>query len=247
MKSGYSFLLFISAAAIGATISLQAAPSLSPFASSVKGITVPNAHLVAKGRGVLVRGSAPLGRARELVQAGITDVVIFKEETRGEVSREINELRQAGIRPAAIKFIPFRWKQFESFESACAQTVDALQVLVAVHASPGRAAYFHCTHGEDRTGYLAALTRMLLEGASSRKVFEAEMCEHGYEAGNPRKPPFVVQAIRGELTPIFLRMAALIESGKLRLDRLDPAVCQSAPQASPARLPVCRASSLAIQ
>jgi hypothetical protein len=202
----------------------------SPFRSELSGLNIGNAHLVLKKRGTLLRGSAPAtADAAKLVSYGVTDVLIFKNETSSEVRSEISALISAGIEEDRITAIPFRWNEIGSFREACEQTVEALQKAQEVASSRGRTMYFHCTMGEDRTGYLAGLLRMLEQGQSLRTVFEEDLCQHGYEAGNPHKPAGVVRTVRTELTPVFLKMAFLIETGLLTPEHLDPSVCGQDP------------------
>jgi hypothetical protein len=142
----------------------------------------------------------------------------------------MRSLQRAGLNPRRIYSIPFRWRQLGSFQETCTQVVQALSLIDQAYSTPGRTLYFHCTVGEDRTGLLAGLTRMLEERWSARKSFETEMCENGYEAGDGQKPAQVVDAIRAELTPLFLEMAELIRNGALAPGRLDPSVCAREPE-----------------
>ena len=103
---------------------------------------------------------------------------------------------------------------------ACEQTLEALAVIQDVLGSKNRKVFFHCTVGEDRTGYLAGVYRMLFGGSSAKNVFQNEMCARGYEGGNPDKPFNVVNIIRGELTPLFLLMSIQIQNGTLNLSNL---------------------------
>jgi hypothetical protein len=167
---------------------------------------------------------------QELVDAGVTDVVIFKNELKHEVQDEEDALENLGITGKHVLHLDFRWKNIESFTTACQQTIQALAFLDQVANKKDAKAYFHCTVGEDRTGMLAGLIRMLEEGWSVEKAFESELCQNGYEAGNPAKPPKVVQAIRKELTPVFLKMAFLIESKALTRDSIDASLCKDDPE-----------------
>ena len=86
-----------------------------------------------------------------------------------------------------VKSIAFPWKGYPDFKTPCRQTVQGLRFLVG-HAQRGMKVYFHCTVGEDRTGELAGLYRMLAEGLDASTAFHGELCEGGYSAGNPQKP-----------------------------------------------------------
>ena len=73
----------------------------SPFKSSVEGINIPNTHDV-EGDGTILRGMAPFGHISELVEADVTDILIFKHQTRGEVDKEIKLLKEAGYSSSNI-------------------------------------------------------------------------------------------------------------------------------------------------
>lgn len=206
----------------------------SPVPSSVPGISIPNTHEVGRGRGLVLRGGAPNtdARAAELKAYGVTDVLIFKHRAfrdRDEVAEEVGRLKAAGFDETQISSVPFRWKYMGPFRTDCEQTVEALRRLKAAYDTPGKVLFFHCTVGEDRTGYLAGLFRMLMEGWSLWDSFDRELCRQAYGSGNPRKPARVVQHIRDGLTPTYLKMAYLIETGLLRAEDLDPAACVSEP------------------
>lgn len=174
------------------------------------------------------RSAAPTTAAAGfLAQQGFTDVVIFKNETRHEVASEIQSLRVAGLNPAQIHHIPFRWDDEVPFGQACKQVLQALRILVAVEQSDQRRVLFHCSLGEDRTGLLAGLYRMLTQNWPVQKTFRQEMCAFGYEAGDTNKPPHVVNTIRSRLTPTFLKMAYLIQQKSLTPGRLDESICMS--------------------
>jgi hypothetical protein len=96
--------------------------------------------------------------------------------------------------------------------------------------------FFHCSVGEDRTGYLAGLYRLLrVASATPRAMFNEEMCERGYASGNPFKPyRAVVEKLDSQLTPLFLKMAFLIETGKLTKTNISTDVCATDPATDPA-------------
>ena len=196
----------------------------SKFTSSVEGISIPNTHML-DDNGTVYRGMAPGKRIQQLVDLGITDVLIFKNQTRKEVDKEIVALKELGYSNEQIHHIPFKWKDINDFKSACIQTVDALKLIKEVYESDSRSIFFHCTVGEDRTGHLAGIWDMLLEGSSTHESFQTQMCERGYGAGNDHKPWKVVSAIRKGLTPLFFKMARLVENGDLTLDSLDVSAC----------------------
>lgn len=188
--------------------------------SSYATITIGNFHEVDQ-ESSLYRGREPKTKVSQLAEIGITDVVIFKNDVRGEVYKEITALEELEINS---HHIPFKWKEYPSVELACEQLIEAMTIMRDVRAAGGKV-FFHCTAGEDRTGALAGLFRMLDEGLDRETVFEEEMCARGYSDGSSHKPWVVTSAIQKELTPIFIAIAKLIEQGELRLDSLDSRVC----------------------
>lgn len=193
--------------------------SFNSFA--VDGLTIPNSFQVDKDGNVL-RGKEPKSLVEELAHIGVTDVIIFKNEVKDEVTKEIAELKRLGIKSYHI---PFRWKQYPSMEEACEQTVEALNIIHKVKSVNGKV-FFHCTAGEDRTGMLAGLYKMLEEKASKDQVFKDEMCSRGYSDGNPHKPGMVTSAIQKELTPLFNALSAKVESGEWKLGKLTKKFCK---------------------
>ncbi len=171
----------------------------------------------------LFRGAQPGGHSDVLISAGMSEIVIFKNDTHGEVVREMTELKEAGFADHQLHHVPMKWKDINLVES-CEQTIKALQILVKAERD-GTNTYFHCSAGEDRTGMLAGLSRMLLNRDSTEEVFTNEMCAHGYSNGNPNKPAPVTQAIDNGLTPLFFALAQRIETGDLTTENLLPQIC----------------------
>lgn len=188
--------------------------------ATVNGLTIGNAHQVDKA-GNVFRGKEPKKLVSELAHFGITDVIIFKNDTKGEVVEEIAELKSLGINP---HHIPFRWKDYPSMQEACEQTVDALNRIHKVKQVNGKV-FFHCTAGEDRTGMLAGLYKMLEERAARDVVFKNEMCARGFSDGNPNKPYNVTGAIQKELTPLFMALSEKIAKGEWRLGQIQKKSC----------------------
>jgi len=185
-------------------------------------LTIANSHTV-DSTGSLFRGREPKKLVSELPSIGITDVIIFKNDTRGEVGKEIQALESLGI---TSHHIPFRWKEYSSVQLACEQLIDAMTIMRDRREDGGKV-FFHCTAGEDRTGTLAGLFRMMDEGLDRDTVFKEEMCERGFIDGNEHKPYYVTNAIQKELTPIFIAMARQIDKGYLSLQNLDKKVCKT--------------------
>lgn len=161
--------------------------------------------------GQVFRGREPKTLVSELKELGISDVIIFKNDVKGEVLSEIEALNELQIKS---HHIPFKWKDLESMELACEQVIDALQIIKRVKRR-GDKVYFHCTAGEDRTGLLAGLYRISEENLSVQEAWDEELCARGYGDGNRRKPKIVTNAIHQELSPLFFALAEKIKSGHL--------------------------------
>ncbi len=206
---------------------------VSPFDSTVAGIDIPNAHLVGSS-GKLLRGMAPGSPADfgQLFAAKVEAVLIFKNPTTTghDVGEETATLAERGLPAGQISTIPFKWKDIGPFEEPCKQTIAGLKFL-RDNLAAGKKTLFHCTVGEDRTGYLAAMHKLLTEEqVDAGNAWDSEMCEHGYGAGNPLKPGFVVGALESSLKPLYRKMAYLAAKGQL--DALDESVCSVDPESA---------------
>ena len=188
--------------------------------SSAMGFKKPT---LVQGTRFLYRGPQPTGHAAEIAQMGISEVVIFKNDVKGEVETESGELIEAGFNKTQIYKIPMEWKKL-NIKKSCRQTMAALQVLIDAERS-GRALLFHCTAGEDRTGMLAGLAQMLLVKTTTNQTFTYELCDRGYSDGDRKKPLSVVGEIEKGLSPLFFTLAQKIEKGEISIDRLDPEIC----------------------
>ncbi len=195
--------------------------SFSSFAE-VEGLTIPNSHQVDK-EGNVFRGRQPEKKVDELAHIGITDVVIFKNDVKGEVAKEITELNRLGIKS---HHIPFRWKEYPSMQVACEQIVEAITIIRDVKKVNGKT-FLHCTAGEDRTGTVMGLYRMMTEKMSMNQVVRSEMCPRGFSDGNPHKPVKVTLAIEAELTPLFVTIAGKVERGEMKINSLSKSSCQN--------------------
>lgn len=206
----------------------------SPFAPTMEGVNIPNSHSVTNDPGeqaYIYRGMAPIESSsiRELKDFGIRRVLIFKNQVRNEVAREIRDLKRNGFSPKDIYSIPFKWKNFKSFRSPCEHTIEALKLLKKAYDDE-ESIFFHCTVGEDRTGYLAGIFRYLMDPDQDLdQLFQEELCERGYGAGDPLKPRRVYSAVRRYLTPLFLKMIFKVDAGYIDLDHLDYRACNYDP------------------
>ncbi len=208
----------------------------SPFASTVPGLRIQNAHAVGTG-GMVFRGMAPRSADdyADLSGAGIGAVLVFKNQTGADdVGEEITALTGHGLAASRVVNIPFKWKDIGTFSEPCTQTIDALK-FIATNVAAHKKTFFHCTVGEDRTGLLAAVHRLLNEPTlTADKAFDEEMCERGYGSGNPLKPAFVTGALDHGLTPLYQKLAYLVAKGKIKAGALDAAVCSSDPESEAA-------------
>ncbi len=172
----------------------------------------------------LLRGSQPLKAAALLRDHGVDDVLIFKSDSRGEVAKEISMLQESGFTDSEIHHFPMAWKDLD-IDNACKQTVEALEILTA-KVTEGRTVFFHCTAGEDRTGLLAGLYRLVHEDVDAETMFQEELCAKGYAEGNPGKPRLVIDQIHAGLTPLYFALAKKITAAKSSGRKLGTGLCR---------------------
>lgn len=166
---------------------------------------------------------------QQLIDAGIGAVLIFKNQTGTgtDVADELAKLGTLGIPASRAKNIPFAWKDLPNYQDPCTQTVEALE-FIKTNLAANKKTFFHCTVGEDRTGLLAAVHRMLTEpNLDAGAAWDGEMCDRGYGAGNPLKPAFVKDKLEDGLKPLYRKLAYLAKKGAL--DSLDTNVCATDP------------------
>ena len=209
---------------------------VSPFPSTVENLNIPNSHIIESEKGTLVRGMRPRTEKdiSELINIGITDILIFKDSPLDDKSteNEMTMLSQNGMSRKSIRVIPFKWKEIESFETACLQTIQALKLMREIAQDKNRNLFFHCTVGEDRTGYLSAMYKILFQDLDFEKAWNDEMCENGYANGNPRKPKFVAHEVHKNVSVIYQKMIHKIRHGYLSAENLDESECSFDPQRS---------------
>lgn len=144
-----------------ALLTLNAFALKPPIPSTIPGITLPNAHYISDGE-TLIRGMAPKGHYDELISLGVSKVLIFKKQSRKEVDQDIETLKELGYSSSDILHIPFLWHDFKSQRVACEQTIEALNFMLE-NERDGETTFLHCTVGEDRTGHLSGLYRILTQ------------------------------------------------------------------------------------
>lgn len=192
---------------------------------------------------ILLRSKAP-SKKEQLDylkdEVGVKRILVFKEWTPAQArarERMIELYDSATFTiPTNVTNILFKWKGITDFKESCLQTIDGLKVIKAAEDANERI-LLHCTHGEDRTGYLSAMYRLLknpVSFANFRDIWKNEMCEHGYSSGNGTTgkligaAPAIDHPVTG-LTPLFLKMYSKIEDGTLNWETLNPEVCESEP------------------
>lgn len=246
---------FLSLSSIFYVLSAQAFVLYSPFPSQIAdetGITIPNARFVNGNKKVLrsmrpwtedsnVPGimSVDSNLVDQIINANVTDLVIFKtqEPDRDDIAIQKDAFIAKGFTEAQITAIPFPWKGFTDFKEVCKMSLQALRKLKEIKddTTGERKVLFHCTVGEDRTGYLAALFSLLEAGnlrntpEKVKEIFQQEACRGGYEGGNANKPRAVKVSIQEALTPLFTKMAFKIQRGYLTWDKLNDSQCDIDP------------------
>lgn len=211
---------------------------ISPFPSTQAGLSIPNAHALDTQNGLILRGMRPRTKNEilELRKLGVSDVLVFRATHADDTStqEEMSQLVNSGINSKHLFFIPFPWKEMKNDSiTYCLQTLAALRLMHEIAQDKSRSLFFHCTVGEDRTGYLAALYRIFFHQWSFERAWKEEMCAHGYADGNPEKPAFVTKTIHKNITPLFHGMLSLVSSGKLSSVSLDDSVCYEKELLSP--------------
>ena len=199
---------------------------ISSMPSTYKETGIPNSHLVAKN---VIRAMAPRNAEDidNLLKLHVSEFLIFKNQTNDEVDKEIALLEEKGVTSEHIHHYDFPWKDITDFQSICEMTVDAL-MTIEKSENENHKIFFHCTVGEDRTGYLAGLYKIYRTNQSLEDIFQGELCDKGYEAGNPKKGMNVILKIRESLTPSFLTMVNLIQEVKKDKISLSKSLCKGA-------------------
>ncbi len=221
------------------TASAGATPAPTPYVapvsslpSKVENLAIPNTDVILKKKqGVALRGNSPrdLKDLVALKDYGVTQVIIFKNDKRGEVKTEIAQLKELGYQDTQIHHIPFDWKDNSDFKAACLKFVGANSIMDAAIAKNEKT-FMHCTTGEDRTGAASAIYQMTHnKKLSIDKVFSQEMCLKGYEAGEPHKPKEVVEKIRAGLTKTFLKMAYQVQWAHKHHLAVNESLCDNDP------------------
>jgi protein tyrosine/serine phosphatase len=200
------------------TVSLTIFAELeSPFVGTIEGLSIPNSHYVIDE--LIIRGQTPRNKDEylELLDLGVKNVLIFKKETKNEVQTEIKTLNSLGIKNLHISF---PWKDILEFTPVCMEVKKAL-IWLEAKKDAGEKSFFHCTVGEDRTGLLAGLILYNNNSSNVKNIFEEELCQKGYEAGDPNKASNISKLVRENLTPVFLKMAYLNKMAKFNPSKIN--------------------------
>ncbi len=190
----------------------------SPFSSSIPKLSIPNSSYV--GSTSIIRGQTPRDKAEyeELKNLNVKHVIIFKNQTRNEVDQEIGILTSHKIK---FTHIDFPWKDIGDFKPECEKALLALKILKA-NLEKNSTTFFHCTVGEDRTGLLAGLILQTFQKNSNVKIiYQTEMCQKGYEAGDPQKLVSVAKTVRDNLNPVFLKFSYLLKNSNYQLEKIN--------------------------
>jgi tyrosine-protein phosphatase SIW14 len=138
-----------------------------PFASRIEGKAgLPNLALMAPG---IYRGGQPSAEGfRTLKEMGVRTVIGFRSNTSTK-----DEVEAAGL--ASVE-LPIQASVFGSEPP----TDEQIELFFRTALDPARRpVFFHCKHGKDRTGTMAALYRIEVDGWTNDEAIE-EMQSFGY-------------------------------------------------------------------
>jgi protein tyrosine/serine phosphatase len=161
---------------------LSAYGGLDPVETKL-GSTIENFHMIAPGQ--LYRGARPSETGIEaLAQAGIKtvidlqggdtlfDIPLEKGETDAAIAQEASYARANGIQ--------FISEPLSSVNPDFDDQAGRIEIILRLISDPARQPlYFHCRHGSDRTGLVAALYRVLDQGCTPAQAHE-EMMKYGH-------------------------------------------------------------------
>lgn len=204
MNISFRLKPFIAIAFVSCLLSLSFAANDSKVPSTIPGLGINNVHLVAPG---VYRGQNPVGKVLELHKLGIKTIVALRPNNEAESS----EIKRDGT----MEFIeiPMRWKSLPSDYTFDNQIKNALGYIALALAHPRKCTvYIHCTYGEDRTGLIFGLYRMLHDGWTRNQAW-SEMIQYGYKTDEKA-------FITAELTKTFNRWADAIEWGEISWENI---------------------------
>jgi protein tyrosine/serine phosphatase len=170
-------------AACGAPESRSGSSSAAATAaddSSDAGVDVPaNFDTVIAG---IYRGGHPDQGGLDYLQSlGVTTIIDleigdFVEATPWSIDEEISEATAMGINDIREPMSAFTLGISDSFDD---EVTQALTILADPAQKP---VYVHCAHGQDRTGLIIGLERVVNEGWAPADAWQ-EMLAHGFHEG----------------------------------------------------------------
>ena len=189
--------------------SLSFSQFVSVFPSTFADVSTPNTHITHKnGYTLILRGGTPRNSddLKSLIDFGIHKILIIKNETKNEVQNELAALNELNFPQKNVIRYKFLWKNFTSFKNQCEMTLDILKEIEK-SVDNKQSTYFHCSVGEDRTGYISVLWKIYQNpNLKFDDLFNNELCDHGYEGANPNKGARNVMEIRAYTTKMLLLM-----------------------------------------
>ncbi len=127
---------------------------------------LPNLHLVDEG---LFRGAQPTPKGfRELAKMGVKTIVNLRS-----LHSDWDEIEAAGLK-GHFEYVSLPMAAWEVKEE---EIISFLRIATDAMKRP---LFFHCMHGADRTGTIAASYRMVMQGWSADEAFD-EMKNGGFE------------------------------------------------------------------
>ncbi|MGZ6210365.1 MAG: fused DSP-PTPase phosphatase/NAD kinase-like protein, partial [Syntrophales bacterium] len=147
------------------SVALAAPPAASPSPAMAERIKVEGIDLLARMDTDVYRGATPTGDGlRALAREHVKTLVCLSSEA--PYTKTAQEL---GLRVEHLPLSPFKTPSRETI-------LRFLDITTDPSAKP---VFFHCLQGEDRTGVMAAVYRMQVQGWSEEMAF-AEMKEFGF-------------------------------------------------------------------
>lgn len=208
--------------------------SMVPFSSTLTAFeSLGNVHSLTPDDRI-IRGAVPNSSVDLLLKERVTDVLSLQPSDHPQWQKELTILEESGFLKKQIHNVSMYWDRPTPFKEQCIQYLKVLRILKEVKQDRSRKIYFHCTMGEDRTGLVAGLYRIIFDKWSFEKVVAGELCAHGYAFSNLSKPKAVAKKIQDNLGVSFIEMVDLVEQDRLSFANLDDKICDAEPNIKPA-------------
>jgi tyrosine-protein phosphatase SIW14 len=155
--------------------SQEAADTSGPSSASLS-------NFVKVGPG-LYRGGHPDAAGLDYLKSvGVTRIVNlevgdFIEAFPWDISQELDDAQSRGLTEIRYPMSAFEPALSDDFD----RHIDEIMAILKT-AAPDDAIYVHCKHGQDRTGLVMGLERVLIEGWAPQDAF-AEMLRIGFHTG----------------------------------------------------------------